>query len=80
MASESALESRVQALEQALSLPSSSSASPALSAQAEVLAAKVDALQTALNKANYRIKHLVRGYEGKVAEVESLRAELSKRS
>jgi hypothetical protein len=69
------IEARVAALEAALALPSSSTGAAApTSAEAAALADRVKALEAQLARAQYRIKHLVRGLEAKTQEAEALRA------
>jgi hypothetical protein len=70
------IEARVAALEAALALPSASSGAAAAptTAEAAALAERVKTLETQLARAQYRIKHLVRGLEAKTREAEQLRA------
>lgn len=72
MADAPTLEQRISALESALALPSTASASVG----SEVLLAKVETLESAVTKAQYRILQLTKGYEAKAAEVEQLRAQV----
>lgn len=68
-AASSDLESRLAALESALALPHEGKSG---GVEAAALSERVSVLEEALRKSNYRIVHLVRAYEAKCAEVESL--------
>lgn len=69
----SALESRLAALEKVLALPSDPQATSGANAE------EVAALEGRITKLEYRIKHLVKSYEAKVAEVEALQKQLAEK-
>jgi prefoldin subunit 5 len=71
------LESRVAALEAALGLPNNSSSS---SVGNEILQEKIETLEAAVAKANFRILHLTRGFDAKSKEVEELKSKLAAKS
>ena len=73
-ASDSRLETRVAALEDALGLPSTAAAAPAASASAAA-ATEVAVLTKALRRAEYRIEHLVHGLEAATLRAEAAEAQ-----
>jgi hypothetical protein len=71
------LEQRVSALESAIGLPSTGSASTASSAEAAQLRQRVAALEKQLARSNYRIQFLAKGYDAQRARAEAAESRLA---
>ena len=72
------VEARVQALEQALALPTETNATTASSAQLDEAKARIAQLEKQLARANYRLAHLSQGFDTQRARAETAEKELAK--